>query len=146
MKPHEFIFVPIFVIATMALAACAIFIRWIANQLGLPFWEVFDEARLLLSAPVTLIVVMLIETSGAPFPLRVSNTWPIIAALLWAGLHKLIKIRAEQTALEQFGGNITAYAYHVELPWFTELWFMLLVCALIVVGGYVLTAKLSSDH
>ncbi|PBV09318.1 hypothetical protein CJU35_05555 [Pseudomonas aeruginosa] len=145
MKASDFLVVLIFVVA-LAFGACVLCISWIANQLDLPFWEVFDEARLLMSAPVTLAIVMMIEASGAPFPLRVSNTWPLIAALFWAGLHELIKMKAEQTALDQFGGSSTAYAYHVELPWFTELWFMLSVCALIVVGGYALTAKLSSNY
>lgn len=145
MKPSDFLAVLVIVLA-MAFGAIVFCISWVANQLGLPFWAVVDEARLLLSAPVTLAMVMVIEATGAPFPLRVSNTWPLIAALFWAGLHKLIKMKAEQTALDQFGGSSTAYAYHVELPWFTELWFMLAVCALIVVGGYALTAKLSSKY
>ncbi|UTN36145.1 hypothetical protein MMZ75_32565 (plasmid) [Pseudomonas aeruginosa] len=145
MKPSDFLAVLVFVLA-MAFGASVLCISWVANQLGLPFWAVVDQARLLLSAPVTLAMVMMIEATGAPFPLRISNTWPLIAALFWAGLHELIKMKAEQTALDQFGGSSTAYSYHVELPWFTELWFMLAVCALIVVGGYALTAKLSSNY
>ncbi|HBP1602120.1 TPA: hypothetical protein L5U90_003220 [Pseudomonas aeruginosa] len=145
MKPSDFLAVLIFAVGG-ALLFSAIFISWIANQIGLPFWDVVGEARLLLSAPATLVMVMVIEAAGTQIPLRVSTMWPLIAGLFWAGIHKLITMKAELVALDQLGGSTTTYAYHVEMPWFTEQWFMLTVGALIVVGGYALTAKISSSY
>ncbi len=144
MKPSDFLSVLLLVVAGAAVAGI-VCIKWVASQMGLSFWDVLSEARLLLSAPVTLVMVMVIQASGAPLPLRVSNTWPVIAALFWAGIHQLITMKAEQTALDQFGGSAVGYAQHADLPWFTANWFMIAVGAVIVVGGYVLSAQLSSD-
>lgn len=144
MKPSDFLGVLLIVLAGAAVAGI-VFVKWISTQIGLSFWDVLSEARLLLSAPLAVLLLMVIQASGAPFPLRVSNSWPVIAGLFWMGIHDLITLKAEQTAFGSFGGNSAAFWQHAELPWFTADWFMVAVLAAIVVGGYAVSAYVSSD-
>lgn len=116
----------------------------LSNLTDLPFWDLASNARVLLIGPVLFIVVWLIEHFDVPLPFRLENTWPVMAATVWVGIHRLIVMKVEKAG----AGGVLGYdddysAPWSDLPWYAHSWVLWVVFALIIAGGYVLRKRLN---
>jgi hypothetical protein len=127
---------------------CALFsLVGIANLTGLPFWDVASQARVLMIAPVMLALVWLIEHMEIPLPFRLENTWPVIVAAFWIGIHTLIVMKAEQSGVVSIlGYSMDIPTAWVDLPWYAGNWCRWTVFALILAGGYLIRSWRSDAY
>lgn len=120
--------------AVMALAG-------IAEITGFTFWEVADNARALLFAPVLAMIVFAIEKFEIPLPFRFENTWPFILGAVWVGIHTLIVMKAESDGTAGLGFGSTYSNDWVDLPWYAGNACLVVVFAVLVTAGYVVRSK-----
>ncbi len=114
-------------------------LKLLADFTGLPFWDVLSNARVLLLGPAVLIFVIVLEHFDVPLPLRVGNTWPVIAGLLWIGVHRLLVLKAEAgTPAYIFPEDFDYPDSMVNLPWYAETWSLWVFFLVFVVGGYLI--------
>lgn len=128
------------VLFLVAVIAGALYcLKLLADFIGLPFWDVLSNARVLLLGPVVLVFVIAIERFDVPLPFRVENTWPVIAGLFWIGIHRLLVMKAEAgTPRHLFPDNFDYPDSMVNLPWYAETWSLWVVLLVIVFGGYMI--------
>jgi hypothetical protein len=111
----------------------------LADFTGLSFWDVLSNARVLLLGPVVLVFVIALERFDVQLPLRVENTWPVIAGLFWIGIHRLLVLKAEAgTPAHLFPEGFDYPDSMVNLPWYAETWFLWATLLVLVVGGYMI--------
>lgn len=135
-------------LGVLALAGFTFFIiKLIANLTGLPFWDVANEARVLLIPPLLFAGVWMIERLEIPLPFRLDNTWPLLLAALWIGIHTLVVMKAVQTSGTGFMGYSSDLpASWLDLPWYASNWCRWLVFGFIVTGGYLFNVWRSNDY
>ena len=120
-------------------------LKLLADFIGLPFWDVLSNARVLLLGPVVLVFVIVIERFDVPLPFRVENTWPVIAGLFWVGIHRLLVMKAEAgTPKHLFPDDFDYPDSMVNLPWYAETWSLWVLLLVIVCGGYVIRKSRNS--
>jgi hypothetical protein len=120
-------------------------LKLLADFTGLPFWDVLSNARVLLLGPVVLVFVIALERFDVQLPLRVENTWPVIAGLFWIGIHRLLVLKAEAgTPAHLFPDNFDYPDSMVNLPWYAETWFLWVILLVIVIGGYMIRKSRNS--
>ncbi|MPQ71470.1 hypothetical protein [Pseudomonas sp. MWU12-2323] len=117
----------------------------LSNLTDLPFWDLVSNARVLFIGPVLFIFVWLLEHLDVPLPFRLENTWPVIAATVWIGVHRLIVMKVEKIGPQGVLGYDSDYsAPWNDLPWYAESWVLWVVFALIIAGGYALRRRHSN--
>lgn len=111
---------------------------------GHPFSELFEHWRELMIGPFLFMLVWVFGKINYQFPARLENTWPIILAAFWIGIHTLIVMSAQKEGVNDVLGYANANfdsIYHSddwdELPFYAGNAFRWLVCALCVCGGYL---------
>lgn len=120
-------------------------LKLLADFIGLPFWDVLSNAKVVLLGPVVLVLVIAIERFDVPLPFRVENTWPVIAGLFWVGIHRLLVMKAEAgTPRHLFPDDFDYPDSMVHLPWYAETWFLWVVLLVIVFGGYMIRKSRNS--
>jgi hypothetical protein len=116
----------------------------LSNLTGLPFLDLVSNARVLLIGPILLVVVLVIERMEVPLPFRLENTWPVIAAVFWIGIYRLIVMIAEKDGPSGILGYDAGYSTPwTELPWYAESWFFWVVFVLIIGAGYAIRRRFS---
>lgn len=135
-------------LGVLALAGFTFFVvKMIANLTGLPFWDVANEARVILIPPLLFAVVWMIERWDIPLPFRMNNTWPLILAALWIGVHTLIEMKTLQTSGTGFMPYSGAFSDPwSDLPWYASNWCRWIVFGSIVTGGYLFSIWRSNNH
>lgn len=120
-------------------------LKLLADFIGLPFWDVLSNARVVLLGPVVLVLVIAIERFDVPLPIRVESTWPVIAGLFWVGIHRLLVMKAEAgTPRHLFPDDFDYPDSMVNLPWYAETWALWVVLLVIVFGGYMIRKSRNS--
>lgn len=120
-------------------------LKLLADFIGLPFWDVLSNARVVLLGPAVLVFVIAIERCDVPLPFRVENTWPVIAGLFWVGIHRLLVMKAEAgTPAHLFSDDFDYPDSMVNLPWYAETWSLWVVLLVIVFGGYMIRKSRNS--
>lgn len=113
-------------------------IMYVADIAELSFYEVATRACVLFYGPLFIGVVFLIEHLSIPLPIRFGNTWPIIAATFWVGIHRMLQISDESFAMRDIlGERILLPASASDLHWYSQEWFFITVIAAIIIGGYL---------
>lgn len=123
----------------VAIAGVLYCFKLLADLTGVPFWDVANNAKILLLGPVTLVAVVVFECLDVPLPLRFENTWPVIAGFFWIGIHRLLVLKAEAgTPAAIFPDEFDYPSSMFELPWYAHTWFLWVLFAVIVIGGYMI--------
>lgn len=127
----------------VVLAAGALYcFKLLADLTGASFWDVASNAKILLLGPVAVVAVIVIERFDVPLPFRFENTWPVLAGLFWLGIHKLLVLKAEAgTPAHMFPDGFDYPSSMVDLPLYAETWFLWVILAVIVVGGYTIRSR-----